>query len=337
MVLLTGGTGFVGGHMLVHLIQAGRKVRALKRKNSSTRELEIICRFYGEDFQSISSHIEWIEGDLLNPESLDNALINVQEVYHCAAVVSFDGKDPEQLNRINIEGTRNLVNATIHTDISNFIYISSIGALGESLSDKLITEATSWNLQNQSSAYSNSKYHAEQEVWAGIEKSLNVIIVNPGIILGAGDFTKGSLRFFSQVKRGMPFYTDQQTGYVDVRDVCKAILVLKEKQLFNMRFILVSENLTNKQLFTYIANALNKKPPFIRIGKTGLRIASMLNRLGCKISGKQPLLSREIVNSASGKHRYSSDKFLSNTGFSFTPMKKCIEDAVNGFNGNRND
>lgn len=328
MVLITGSSGFVGGHLLVHLHKNGKKIKALRRKTSNFNELKIICDFYNVDFNKVISDTEWIEGDLLNIESIKSAFDDVDVVYHCAAIVSFGETSPETLKRTNITGTRNLVTLAQQYNISYFAFVSSIGALGQSIGNALITEETPWREDNNSSLYSNTKYESEQIVWEAIHTGMNAVIVNPGIILGAGDFSRGSLRFFSQVEKGMPFYTSQQTGYVDVRDVCSVIQILVERKIYNQRFTLVSENLTNKELFSMIARGLGKTPPFILLGHNALNFAGWIDRLISKITGKKVLLTNEIIHSATKKECYSSQKIRKVLDFTFIPINKCIKDAL---------
>ncbi len=328
MVFITGSTGLVGGHLLVQLFKRGEKIKALKKSMSSLRELKIICEHYGIEFTEIYAKVEWITGDILDKTSFSSALKDIKTIYHCAAIVSFGNCAPGILQQINIEGTRNITELALEYGIPCFAFVSSIGALGQSKTSETITEETPWNQNNDASVYSNSKYLSEQVVWEAAKKGLNVVIVNPGVILGAGDFTKGSLTFFSTVRKGMSFYTHQQTGYVDVRDVCRAMLYLVDNKIYNERFILVSENLTNRQLFTLIACALGRKPPFIPVGQNGLKLAAWLEKRLCRRTGKAPLLTPEIILSATKTDTYSSDKFIRTTGLEFVPMKKCIEEAI---------
>jgi len=334
MVFVTGGSGLVGGHLLVYLIRKNEQVRALKRESSSFDELKIICSYYRMDAEEVISRIEWVVGDLMDEESLDRALEGITTVYHCAAIVSFGNSSPERLKQINIEGTRNLTRAARKHHVSCFAFVSSIGALGQSQNGEVITEETPWNPDNTSSVYSNSKYAAEQEVWKLSTEGIPVVIVNPGIILGVGDLTKGSLQLFSQVKKGMPFYTCQKTGYVDVEDVCHALVELVERKIYNQRFILVSENLTNRELFTWIAQAMGKKTPWISIGKVGLTVAEKIDKLFSKLTGKAPLLTPEIVTSALKQECYSSEKIRKAIGFVFISMKDSIYEVIISSRGN---
>lgn len=328
MVFVTGGTGLVGGHLLIHLLKCNTTIRALKRNNSSFEELKLICAYYEMDFEQAMSRIEWVVGDLLDENSLTPALKDISIVYHCAAMVSFGHSSPEELKRINIEGTRNLTRAALKEHISCFAFVSSIGALGQSTDNEMITEDTPWHPENTSSVYSNSKYAAEQEVWKLSTEGIPVVVVNPGVILGAGDFSKGSLQLFSKVQKGMPFYTCQKTGYVDVRDVCKAIIALVEQKKYNQRFILVSENISNKRLFTLIARALGKRPPFIAIGRKGLFFAQKIEKLISLLTGKPMLLTPEIISSAVKQESYSSEKIQCALNFTYIPMEESIKSAI---------
>lgn len=328
MIFVTGGSGLVGGHLLIQLLKQNQSVRALKRNNSKFDEFKLICAYYQVDFEETMSRINWVTGDLLDEASLYTALQGVTTIYHCAAIVSFGSSSPEVLRQTNIEGTRNLTKAALAHHISCFAFVSSIGALGQSENGSIITEDTPWSAKNTSSVYSNSKYAAEQEVWKASDEGLPVVIVNPGIILGAGDFSKGSLQLFAQVKKGMPFYTCQKSGYVDVRDVCRALITLVHQGITNQRFVLVSENLSNQALFTLIAQALGKNPPFILVGPKGLLFAKKIDALLSRIIRKPPTLTPEIVSSALKQESYSSNKICSTIGFEFTPIKETISSAI---------
>ena len=334
MVFVTGGSGLVGGHLLVFLIKQNKQIRALKRKNSNFNELKLICSYYRMDVEEVISRIEWVVGDLMDELSLDRALEGVTTIYHCAAIVSFGNSSPETLKQINIEGTRNLARAAKKHHVSCFAFVSSIGALGQSQHGEVITEETPWNQNNTSSVYSNSKYAAEQEVWELSAEGIPVVIVNPGIILGMGDLTKGSLQLFSQVKKGMPFYTCQKTGYVDVEDVCRALVELVERKIYNERFILVSENLTNRELFTYIAHVMDKRAPWIPIGKYGLIIAEKIGKVLSIFTGKAPLLTPEIVASAVKQESYSSKKIRDAIDFTFLSIQDSIYEVILSSRGN---
>ena len=245
LVLLTGSTGLLGGHMLVHLIKAGKRVRCLIRPTSSLEQLKLICSFYDLSFGELQLSVEWVKGHTLDYIGLCDIMEGAAEVYHCAAMVSFNTKDRSEVLQTNIQGTSNMVDAALKARVEKFCYISSIAALGATPDHTPIQEDTPRKNDDCSSAYSDSKFRSELEVWRGISDGLNAVIVNPGVILGPGYPEKGSLLLFQTGRKGMPFYTKATTGYVDVRDVCKISVELMEKGLFKKRFILVSENAHN--------------------------------------------------------------------------------------------
>lgn len=328
MILVTGASGFLGGHLLVHLLKKESRIRALIRTQSRFDELQKIASFYGESFETLYQRVEWVAGDLLNPESLDAALTGVEAVYHCAAVVSFNSASAGIIEQTNVRGTANLVDACLRAGIKKFAYSSSIGALGQSVHGEPVDEETPWCTDNTSSVYSNSKYYAEQEVWRGIKAGLQASIVNPGVIFGAGDITKGCFQFLSVVDRNVPFYTPSSTGYVDVRDVCKIMILLMDKQIVGQRFILVSDSLANKDLFSMIAVAMKKPRPFLCAGKTLLTLAYHLGNVLKRTGYRSLPLTKEIIRSAVKKDVYSNKKIKEWLGIEFIPMEKTIPELV---------
>lgn len=328
MILITGASGLLGGHLLVHLLKLKKQVRALRRAQSSFDELHEIASFYHESFEVLYQKVEWVEGDLLNPESLDAALVGVDAVYHCAAVVSFNSASAHIIRETNVRGTANLVDACLCGGIKKFVYSSSIGALGQSVNGALVNEETPWYPDNTASVYSNSKYYAEQEVWRGIEAGLQASIVNPGVIFGAGNRTKGCFQFISVVDRNLPFYTPSSTGYVDVRDVCKVMMLLMDKPIVGQRFILVSDSLSNKDLFSMIAVAMQKRKPFLCAGKMLLTLAYYTGNLLKTLGYRSLPLTKEIIRSALKKDIYSSEKVKEWLEVDFIPMERTIPELV---------
>ncbi len=224
MVLVTGGTGLVGAHLLLHLIENGENVRAIYRNLNNIEKTKSVFELYkkGELFEKI----EWVEADILDVSSLEIAFTNIDYVYHCAALISFDPKDEEALRKINIEGTANMVNFSIARAVKKFCYISSIAALGDlAAHETYITEETDWNPEKPHSDYAISKYGAEMEVWRGLQEGLDVIILNPGVIMGPIPKNKtnvqGSAELYVKVANGLSFYTLGSTGFVTITDVTR--------------------------------------------------------------------------------------------------------------------
>jgi nucleoside-diphosphate-sugar epimerase len=325
MVLVTGGTGFVGAHLLLELLKNNQKVKAIKRNNSNLNLVKRIFSYYKEDVETLLSQIEWVDGDVLDVLSLQEAMENVEKVYHCAAVVSFSPKDRDNLFKTNIKGTANVVNTALQTRIKKLCFVSSIAAIGRSESNELTSESTEWKSSKRNSTYAISKYEAEKEVWRGIEEGLNAVIVNPSVILGPGDWNNGSAKIFDTLKNGTKFYTEGVNGFVDVRDVASVMYQLMESEIVNERFIVSSENLSYRELFTLILNEYDIKPPTIKALGILLEAAWRFEKLRGGLLKTRPLITKETVNTAQNQYFYSTEKLQNAIDFKFTPVKEIIK------------
>jgi len=259
MILVTGGTGLVGSHLLLTLVRRGLHVKALKRKNS---DIEVVRKFFlwnSSPEDDLFRRIEWIEGDILDYYSLEAILKNADIIYHCAAVVSFDRRQRSGIIHNNVEGTANLINAALTCGVKRFCHVSSIAALGKNRDGSAVTEDTGWIPSIKNSGYSESKFYSEAEVWRGIEEGLDAVIVNPSVIIGPGNWNTGGCRFFPMIYKGLRFYASGESGYVDVRDVAEAIVMLTNKENFNkaknQRYLLSAENMGYIEFLHMIANA----------------------------------------------------------------------------------
>lgn len=325
MVLVTGGTGFVGAHLLLELLKNNQKVKAIKRNNSNLNLVKRIFSYYKEDVETLLSQIEWVDGDVLDVLSLQEAMENVEKVYHCAAVVSFSPKDRDNLFKTNIKGTANVVNTALQTRIKKLCFVSSIAAIGRSESNELTSESTEWKSSKRNSTYAISKYEAEKEVWRGIEEGLNAVIGNPSVILGPGDWNNGSAKIFDTLKNGTRFYTEGVNGFVDVRDVASVMYQLMESEIVNERFIVSSENLSYRELFTLILNEYDIKPPTIKALGILLEAAWRFEKLRGGLLKTRPLITKETVNTAQNQYFYSTEKLQNAIDFKFTPVKEIIK------------
>ena len=324
---VTGASGLVGTHLLYELLLSGYRVKALIRRQSNAMQVQnIFTRIAGtEKGSSLFQKIEWRECELLDFTSMSQAIDGCTHVFHAAAIVSFRSDDYPEMMRVNVDGTTNIVNVCIEKKIT-LCHVSSIAALGRSSEiDGLITENDYWQTSRGRSAYSFSKYKAEMEVWRGIAEGLQAVIVNPAVILGTGDLSKGSSKFFSQVQKGLQFYTTGVTGFVDVRDVSRCMIALVEQQHYGERFIISADNLSYHELFNLIAIHLNVKPPKFAAKPWMLAIAWRIALLLSKINGKKPFITKETANSAFQKIRYSSEKIEKTLDYQFTPLNVCIE------------
>ena len=325
MILITGATGLVGSHLTFELIRSGSRVRALKRPGSSSETIQKVFSIYSDQPDSLLSKIEWIEGDILDIFSLEDAMEGVEEVYHCAALVSFLPQDKKRLIRINTEGTANVVNAALEKKIRKLCHVSSIAALGrpEHQSD-LIDENLVWKTSKHNSMYAVSKYGAEREVWRGSAEGLDVVIVNPSIILGVAGPGMGSSRIFNTIWNGLKVYPPGKNGFVDVRDVVRAMILLMKSNIRNERFLLNVDNIEYKRLFELMAAAFGKPAPYLKVSPLMSGLAWRIEKIRSMITGVKPLITRETAHTAVQQYAYSGEKIKRELGFEFTPIEETV-------------
>lgn len=331
MILLTGATGFLGSHVLYKLLQNGEKVRATKRITSSLENVKRVFRFYGEDKLALLENVEWVDADLLDVFAVEDTVKGMDEIYHCAAVVSFNPKDKEVMLKTNARGTENLVNAALEAGVKKFCHVSSIAALGRNTTKDIITEKIWWKPSPKNSDYSLSKYRAEREVWRASEEGLNMVIVNPSVIIGPGDFTSGAYKMMQQAYKGIPFYTDGATAFVDVRDVADAMIRLMKSDVKNERYIVSAANMSYRMFFNLLHDALGKKRPSIKVNKIIIQLASYVDKVKSIITGKEQTLTADAVNAASLVYQYDNSKLIKNIGIKYIPITQSAKEMCEVF------
>lgn len=322
MILVTGGTGLVGAHLLYELVKKGEKVRAIYRDRSKVDALRTFP-FYNDE--GLFNKIDWVPADILDIPSLNEAFKDVTHVYHSAAYISFNPKDYKKLKRVNTEGTANIVNMCIANKIEKLCYVSTIGAIGNTIDGSEITEETIWNPEAHNNVYAITKYGAEMEVWRGTQEGLKAVIVNPGIILGAGFWKSASGSIFTKVKKGLFFYPPGSTGFVDAKDVADIMIQLMKSDISNERYITIAENLPYKKVLSDIAEELHVKPPKIRISPWVLEILWRLDWFVSIFRSKRVLTKANVTSITQDKF-YSNEKIKKDLNFSFRPVKKTISE-----------
>lgn len=326
MILVTGATGLVGSHVLLKLLENGDLVSAIYRSDASIQKTKSIFSLYNK--QKLFEKINWIEADILDVPSLEHAFRNIDYVYHCAAVISYDPSDEKILRKTNIEGTANIVNFCLQYRVKKLCHVSSIAALGDPKPHELlVTEETEWNPEKSHSDYAISKYGAEMEIWRGQQEGLNVVIVNPGVILGPGanaaDWQNGSAEIFSRVADGLSFYTKGTTGFTTVVDVVLIMIWLMKSEIQGKRFIVVSENRSFQEIITVVAKSLHKKPPTIAANRWMTAIAWRLDWL-CSIFGRKRTLSHMMAESLHHTERFSNDRIKEVMDYEFEHVDAYI-------------
>ena len=333
MIVVSGATGFLGAHVVCKLLKVGKKLRAFKRANSSLNEFDFIYRIYfGKEanFQN-QPNLIWVEADINDIPSLEEVLEGVETVYHCAATVSFLQSEAELMMQVNVIGTANMVNISLIKGVKVFCHVSSIAALGRKKSGDTMDENSKWENSKLNSNYAISKYKAEMEVWRGAEEGLQVTIVNPGMIIGRGYYTKGALSLIGAAHKGMPFYTEGVNGYVDAEDVAEVMFRLVEEKKFGQRYVLVSENLSNQDLFNFLSEKFGKPLPKIKVTKLLAEIAWRFYAIKRLFNPKGLPLTKETARSSLNKSYYNSSKIKKELNFEFKPVYKTLQECVDSY------
>jgi len=326
MILVTGGTGLLGSHLLFELARQGRTVRAIKRKSSDTDMVQKVFSYYSEDPDALLKNIDWFEADLMDFGAIGDALEGIKEVYHVGAIVSFYPRDHQAMLKVNIEGTANLVNLSMDKGVEKFCYVSSVASLGRGFDGNPTSEEDYFVASRKNSIYSISKYGAEREVWRGMEEGLNAVIVNPSFILGPG-FWNDNSGLFRLVWEGLKYYTDGINGYVDVRDIVRAMIQLMDRNIFNERFILSADNISYEQLFGMMAKYLGKPAPTMLIPNFVTSLVWKIEAVRTFFTRSIPTLTKEMANTMKQKYFYTHEKLHKTLGFEFIPLEQSIRET----------
>ncbi|WP_207511510.1 SDR family NAD(P)-dependent oxidoreductase [Longitalea luteola] len=315
-ILVTGGSGFIGAYIIKELVEKGYAVRAIRHSKGTPFFIPA----------HINDKVEWVPGDILDVVSLDEAMKGIDAVIHAAAKVSFNDSERRTIYKLNIEGTANVVNMALENNVRRFVHISSVAAIGRTLTGETITEEKKWQPGKWHTTYAISKHHAELEVWRGAAEGLDMVIVNPSTVLGYGDWNMSSCAIFKSVYKEFPWFTKGINGFVAVTDVARATVLLMESNHSQERFIVNGDNWTFQQLFNTIADGFGKQHPHKEASRMMGSFAWRWEKLKSMLSGKKPLLTRESARVAQSITYFDNSKILKALpGFSFTPLEKAIQ------------
>jgi nucleoside-diphosphate-sugar epimerase len=318
MVLVTGGTGFLGSYIIKNLVEKGLAVRAIYR----TRNFP----FYISP--EIFDRVEWLKGDVLDIVSLDDAMKDVDTVIHSAAVVSFSKERRHQMYQVNVGGTANTVNAALDNNVKRFLHVSSVAALGRTTKPELVTESKKWETNKNNTHYAISKHHAEMHAWRAFAEGLDGVIINPSTIIGFGDWHQSSCAIFKNAYRNFPWYTDGINGFVGIEDVADAAVQLIFSDISHKRFIVNAGNWPFRKLFDEMADGFNKKKPHREATRTMGEIAWRIEKVKSIITGNKPLLTRETAKLAHSKTSFDNTALLQSVpGFSYTPLETVVKNS----------
>ena len=313
-VLVTGGAGLLGSELISQLLTQGKKVTAIYNNKP-------LPSYSSANFKMVSCNI-------LDVIGLEEVMEGIDELYHCAGKVSFVPGEINALYKINVEGTANVVNAAINAGVRKMVHVSSVAALGRIRKEAFINESMQWSEETSNSKYGQSKYLGELEVWRGIAEGLDAVIVNPSIILGPGNWEEGSTEIFHAVYKGSPWYTEGSTGFVDVKDVARAMILLMDSSIQSERFIVSGENSSYKDVFDKMADAFHKKRPAKKVTPFLAAIVWRLEAIKSKFNGTKPLITKETAHTALTKVAYDNRKIKNALpGFEFCKLDETIKDT----------
>jgi len=312
MIFVTGGTGLLGSYLLRDLVARGEKVRALYRTTIPTT--------------AWAGSVEWVQGDILDPVLLAESMRDVEQVYHCAAIVSFNPRKKREMMKVNVEGTTNIVNAALENGRPRLLHVSSVSALGRRYDGGTVSEASKWGEEKNHSHYGHSKYFAEMEVWRAASEGLDTVIINPSLILGAGNWNDGSSAIFKKAWEEFPWYTEGGGGIVDVKDVVHAMTALMKTDITGERLIINAENWPFRKLFTQMAEAFGKRPPHKKAPPAIIAMLWRLEKMRSFLTGREPVITKETASTAQRTVTYDNSKLLKLLpDFHYTPVQQTID------------
>lgn len=331
-VALTGSTGFLGVHLIHHLIKNGHQVIAIKREASSLEEFDLVCSFYKED-PSFYHKLQWLDIELYDTASLAEAFQSCQAVVHSAGLISYSLKDRQALRYVNQELTESVVNAALSTSVEHFVLISSTGALQNRNEHGFITEELNWDSGLDHTYYGYTKYLGEKEVYRASEEGLSFSILNPGIILGYGDWTKGSLKLFKNAFRSFPFYSKGVTGFIGVEDLCRITIERLSKGPNGKRICCIGSNHSFKEIAELMARSFDVKGPRIEVKGWlyQLILALMKVKDHLKLGG---MLSAESTRSSIAQKPYDNKALMESIDFTLQPIEYVINSTCVAYKKN---
>ena len=318
MILLTGGTGFLGAYVIKNLVAKGHAVRALRHSSSLPAFID----------KAIWNKVEWVEGDVLDVVSLEEAMQGVEAVVHAAAIVSFTKDNRKEMYAVNVDGTTNVVNVALEANVRRLLHVSSVAALGRTAKASVVTEEKKWEENSNNTHYAVSKHRAEMRVWRGFAEGLGGVIINPSTILGYGDWNRSSCAIFKNAYHEFPWYTKGINGFVGVEDVAEATVQLLFSDVNEKRFIINAENRSFQSLFNVMAEGFGKKPPQRYATKAMSEVAWRIEGLKSFFSGSKPLLTKETAKVAHSQTSFDNGALLNALPrFSFTSLDDVIKQA----------
>jgi len=327
----------LGSHLLMQLAERNQKVRAIYRSDRKKNHALKVFKYYHSDPEELFNKIEWVEADVLDLSSMEQAVAGVRQIYHCAAAVTFIPKEEPYMHKVNVEGTTNVVNLCLQMDDVRLCHVSSVAAIGKDGKEQMISESNEWKDSGYNAAYAVSKYRAEMEVWRGIVEGLNAYMVNPSLIIGPGDWTQSTGAMFDKAWKGLPFYTRGGNCFVDARDVSAIMMGLMNSEIQNERFIVGAENRLFRDVFGRIAKNMGKKPPKFEATPWMAEMTWRVEKVVSALTGKKPFITKETAHHAMQLNRYDNSKLLKALpSFEYRNLNSSLDFVCEQFMKDRN-
>ena len=314
MIAVTGANGLLGSFVIRHLVDHGESVVAICREHSDLSLLH-----------NMRDRITIRHADIMDPITLMEAIADIDELIHTAATVSINPRKAEQIMRINVEGTRNVVNSCLLSNVKRLVHVSSVAALGSQKGQTRVDESNKWIDSPFNSAYAESKYYAELEAFRGQEEGLSTVIVNPSFILAEANWNISSAQFFKYAWQEHPFYISGYMNYVDVRDVSEIIYKLLRDTVQGRRFIVSAGNISYKELLGKITREFGKKAPSWRVPNAVLKPFAFIEGIRAAITQTEPRITKDTARLASTQFLFANDRITKHLNFKFQPIDETLK------------
>ncbi|MBV9607081.1 MAG: NAD-dependent epimerase/dehydratase family protein [Solirubrobacterales bacterium] len=309
--LVTGATGFLGGHVARLLVERGDDVRALVRPSSEVASLEAL-------------EVNLARGDILDRRAVRRALRGVDRVFHLADTTNL-ALPRAAVQALGVEGSRIVLEEALRAGVERVVYTSSVAAIGPARRGSVATETNVWEAGRYRIPYLDAKHQAEEVALGLVDRGLPVVVVNPAHVLGAGDPGRSSTVLVRRfLRRQIPAYVDGTLNVVGVEDVARGHLLADQRGLPGQRYILGNRNFTLDRLFTDLARLSGVEPPSVRLpGPVALAMA----QAGQWLPGA-PVPSPAEVRAASLHWAFSSAKAKRELGWRTSPHEDCLEETI---------
>jgi dihydroflavonol-4-reductase len=321
--LVTGATGFVGAAVARALLGAQWQVRVLARRGSDRRNLKNL-------------DVEVCEGDLTDLDSLQRAAQGCDGLFHVAADYRLGARDPAELYRTNVEGTRHVLSAAQRSGVQRIVYTSSVATIGIPADGTPGDEQSANSLENMIGHYKRSKYLAEEVVREAALGGMSVVIVSPSTPVGPGDVkpTPTGLLVLDAAAGKMPAYVDTGLNIVHVDDVAAGHLLAYERGKPGERYILGGEDMSLREILEVIARLEGRNPPRVRLPYGVVIPIAYVAEGFARLTGRSGRITLEGVRMSRKKMFFSSAKAVRELGYRWRPPVQAFEDAIRWFRGN---